>query len=495
MSCPRFHRLAICLCLAVLSVPLSGQASAQQGSFRYPRPQQASPVLTQAIPVATPLAAPMQAQQPVASGQPSSVVQAGAGGQMQRAQPIPSRGQAVGSGVVPAGLTQVQAAMPAGRQRGAAPSRMMQRGNAMQPMGRGPVAQASYVPRHMRMAQMVGDVPLNGAAAMPQALPAVDPGMMASDAMVGESYVDEGDWSGADPCCADSCGDVCGPSCCDRGGCPPGIIDECWLGGLGELLYRAEYFAGAACWDSPTFQDSRTSTYNGGSGFYAGTNLGIPLCRLTCGLFSGQIGARGMQSEFNGSPNVSQLFATGGFYRRVDYGVQFGCVLDYLREDSLFEAELMQIRGDLSWVYAGGDALGFRFAKGIQDDQVPEVIPGANQQQFRLQVLDNYRAYYRHLVCTGGYSDTFIGWTDDNHVVGGMEFDLPMTECVALQAGATWFLPTSNPDNVLGGNAEDGWNIAVGFAFRPQGRCWYENYDRPILPVADNGSMMLRRGF
>lgn len=487
MSCLRFSRIAICVAFAVLAGPLTKPATAQQGSFRYPRQQQVSPVLTQAIPVATPVAVPMPAQQ---AGQ-----QIDAYGQPAMAQPIPANGQAVGSGVVPAGHMQFQGGEQAGRPRHAPPSRMTQRNASMQSMGRGPVAQASYVPRHMRMAQMVGDVPLDGAAAVPQAVPAPAPNMMAEGPVMGESYVDEGDWSGAGACCGDpGCGD-CGSGCCDRGGCPPGIIDECWLGGLGELLYRAEYFAGAACWDSPTFVDTRTSTYNGGSGFYAGTNLGIPLCRLTCGLFSGQAGVRGMQSEFNGSPNVSQMFATGGFYRRVDYGVQFGCVLDYLREDALFEAELMQIRGDLSWVYCGGDALGFRFAKGIQDDQVPEVIAGANQQQFRLQVLDNYRAYYRHMICTGGYTDTFIGWTDDNHVVGGMEFDLPMTERIALQAGATWFLPTSNPANVLGGNAEDGWNIAVGFAFRPQGRCWYENYDRPILPVADNGSMMLRRGF
>jgi hypothetical protein len=318
-------------------------------------------------------------------------------------------------------------------------------------------------------------------------------------AQVGQNYLEAYDDGGyvdggyIDGGC-DSCGGGSCDSCCDRGGCPPGLIGDCWIRGLGGLLYRADYFAGAQCWDSPVFNDSTASDYNGGSGFYVGTNLGVPLCRLTCGLVSGQIGVRATQSEINGSPNVNQIFATGGFFRRVDCGLQFGAVVDYLQEDYFFNARLMQIRGDLSWVYAGGNSLGFRAAKGIQDAQVPDVIPGAGANQFRLQTLDNYRVYYRTNCVAGGYSDLFVGWTDDSHVLSGIDVDMPITDRVALQAGTTYALPTANA-NVMGGNANDAWNLYVGFVFRPQGRCWYQNYDRPIMPVADNGSMILRRGF
>ena len=39
----------------------------------------------------------------------------------------------------------------------------------------------------------------------------------------------------------------------------------------------------------------------------------------------------------------------------------------------------------------------------------------------------------------------------------------------------------------------DAWNISVGLVFRPQGRCYYQSYDRPLFNVADNGSMMVDR--
>lgn len=463
MQLEMYRRIAVSMVLA-LTAAGAGMASGQT-SFRYPARQSGSPMLSREIPVATPIGGTGQLGGAVANGLPP-----------QAASP------AVGSGVAQAGHNPMQgSASSAVRYAGAAPAGTP-----------GRVIPASYTPRHMRVAQMVSDVPLDGV----QPMPSVAGPTPAAAPMVGESYLDEG--YGCDDC-GSACGSGwcggCGPSCCDRGGCSPELIGDCWLLGLGGLLYRGEYFAGAQGWDSPVFLNTQESDYNGGFGFYTGANLGIPLCRLTCGLFSGQAGVRAVMSEINGSPNVTQLFATGGFYRRVDYGLQFGAVVDYLREDFLFEAELMQIRGDLSWVYAGGNALGFRFAKGIQDDQVPQVVAGAQVPQFRLQTLDNYRVYYRTCIESGGYSDVFIGWTDDSQIVGGLDLDMQLTGMVALQAGATYVLPTSNPANVLGGNADDAWNLSVGFVFRPQGACWYQNYDRPILPVADNGSMVVRRGF
>lgn len=501
MSFKYFTRsLAAGLTLAALTVPVSN-VLAQQGN-RYPT----NPAYQQQIPVANPIAPTGGAYGP--QGQMT-------GGAVYGDPNIPTA-QAIGSGVptggqvartgyrneVPARQNQTRrnpAAQPGERVRYAYEGVSPQPQYATPSGSGGRVVPAGYVPKHMRSRQMIADAPLNqGPAPMqdPGAMP-MNPGlpgeMMYEDPSIaiGESYVEQGGDCGC------GTGDLCDSGCmigCDRGGCPPGIIDECWLSGLGALLYRADYFAGAQSWDSPTFRNSAASDYNGGAGFYAGTNLGIPLCRLTCGLLSGQAGVRAVQSEINGDPNISQLFATAGLFRRVDYGLQFGVVLDYLREDVLFESEVMQIRGDLSWQYAGGNAFGFRFARGIQDDQVPDIIPGAGAAQFRLETLDNYRFYYRTNCIAGGYSDVFLGWSDESHLVGGLDLDIPVTERVALNAGATWLLPTTNPANVLGGNSEDAWNIFVGFAFRPQGRCYYDNYDRPILPVADNGSMVLRRG-
>ncbi len=480
-------------CTALMAVAWISPDSVQaQTGFRYPSAQN-NP---QSIPVASPVSVPTPAQAAGSYG-PASIP------------------HAVGSGV-PGAKVQDYRVIPAGHTdqnglRVASPvpppqnQQQLVRQNQMARAGQLPqrrtgVAPAAYTagPR-ARNAQLISEMPLSPSA------PVVDPGMSYGAALpAGQGYVEaytpgnfveEGYGGGCDDCGgSDLClGGSCGMAC-DRGGCPPGLIGECWLAGLGGLLYRADYFTGAQSWDSPVFDNSQNSDYNGGSGFYAGTNLGLPLCRLTCGLVSGQVGVRATLSEISGSPNISQIFATGGFYRRVDYGLQFGAVVDYLQEDVLFNAQVMQVRGDIGWVYDGGNTLGFRFAKGIQDEQVPDIVPGAGAAQFRLQTLDNYRVYYRTSCVAGGYSDLYLGWTDDSHILGGIDVDMPITERVALQAGTTYALPTANA-NLLGGNANDAWNLYVGFVFRPQGRCWYQSYDRPILPVADNGSMILRRGF
>ena len=84
-------------------------------------------------------------------------------------------------------------------------------------------------------------------------------------------------------------------------------------------------------------------------------------------------------------------------------------------------------------------------------------------------------------------SELFLGWTDNRQGVLGMEFDVPVAEKVALQAGYTYFLngDQRQPSQAyLGGNENDAWNLSVGLVFRPQGRCYYQSYDRPLFNVA-----------
>ena len=44
-----------------------------------------------------------------------------------------------------------------------------------------------------------------------------------------------------------------------------------------------------------------------------------------------------------------------------------------------------------------------------------------------------------------------------------------------------------------GGNSGEAYNIYVGVALRPGGRHSYRSYERPMFPVADNGSMLITR--
>ena len=302
----------------------------------------------------------------------------------------------------------------------------------------------------------------------------------------------------------DSCGNVggfFGDQCCGRGGCPPG---PCWLSGFGTILCNGEYFAGATAFRSALFATPGVTTGDLSSdashGFYEGFNFGMPLCRLTCGVFSGQFGVRTTQSNFNGSEfttdDRNQIFITTGLYRRVDYGLQMGMVVDYLHDDWFLESEVTQIRGDLGWVYPSGATLGFRFASNVDDDLSDGVFAGNNFTNLLTTTNDNYRFYYRCEPQQGGFFDGFIGWSDTSQTVLGLDFDMPVRERAALQAGFTYYLNNDGvPANAgfQGGNAAEAYNFYVGVALRPRGRSHYQSYDRPLFSVADNGSMLILR--
>jgi hypothetical protein len=171
--------------------------------------------------------------------------------------------------------------------------------------------------------------------------------------------VDEG-YSVGNECGCDSCG-VSGAyfedGCCGRGGCPQSY-GPCWLGNLGKALRTGEYFGGAVAFQSPLFteqgqdlpEDVNQLASDSSFGFYGGFNFGIPLCRLTCGLLSGQFGVRSVSTNFDGNEFTTedrrQIFVTTGVYRRVDYGLQFGVVADFLHEEWFTETDLIQLRAE-----------------------------------------------------------------------------------------------------------------------------------------------------
>ncbi len=371
-----------------------------------------------------------------------------------------------------------------------------------------PVSQprnSGYTPEHLRVAQTLAETPImqdTGAPIMNQTMEtpmAVTP--MAVTSQAGCASCQGGPIMGG----CDSCGSgdyfddygFCGGGC-DTGGCPPG--QDCWLNNFGRLFYNAEYSFGAVGFRQPAFQvpGSNTTVQDSNFGFYGSYNVGVPLCKLTCGLLSGQMGIRAVETNFSGHPfstdGRDQLFVTAGVYRRVDYGLQFGIVADILHEEWFVESDLVQLRGDLAWVYGNGHLFGFRFTNGLQDDQTIGIFEGRPFAGLNIEALDNYRFYYQWGCPGGGQTEAFLGWATDSHFAMGMDLDLPMGECTALQAGWTYYASEDVPQTPsFAGNANDAWNIHVGVSWRPRGRCWYQYYDRPLLPVADNGTMLMRR--
>lgn len=381
-----------------------------------------------------------------------------------------------------------------------------------------------FVPRHLRMAQ-VFDSPVIGGAS-----PIIGQSMMGSSSVIheapisgtvvgseiiGEEIVGGGCSDGSCGGGCSSCGDVgesfFGDDCCGRGGCSSDM--PCWIGRFGKVFRRAQYFGGFTSFRSNLYvrpqstdagfflNDANDFVDDSSHGTYGGFNFGLPLCRLSCGLFSGQFGIRSVNTNFGGAEftpdDRNQLFMTAGFFRRVDYGLQLGIAADVLREEWYSNVDLVQIRGDIGYVWPSGTTFGFRFANNVQDDPTVGLFRGVESQQ-TVTTSDWYRFYLRHDVQSGGFGECFAGWTENDQAIVGLNMDFPVTDRIAFESGFTYFIgdqefapPSRN--GFQGGDPADAYNMYVGFSLRPSGARMYRNYDRPLFDVADNGTMMMVR--
>lgn len=369
-----------------------------------------------------------------------------------------------------------------------------------------------YAPKHTRTAQLMdgtiidGGSPIVGGSGFVGDSTFVDGGVVGSSIgvpMESEMMVGCADGNCGGGC--GSCGDLGGffeNDCCGRGGCPDG---PCWLDGLGKIFRNADFFGGVTSFRSGLYSLPGTANNTNliddcSHGLYGGFNLGIPLCRLTCGVFSGQFGVRTVNTNFNGNAftddDRNQLFMTAGFYRRVDYGIQVGVVADFLREEWYSNSDTVQLRGDIGYVWANGTTFGFRLTDNVQDDVVSGTFNNVPFNDMIVSTNDNYRFYLRHEAASGGYGEVFGGWSEAEQGIVGLNFDFPITDRLAMESGFTYFLSDDGvPANsgFIGGNQSEAYNMYVGFSIRPSGRSWYRNYDRPLFDVADNGTMLMTR--
>lgn len=366
----------------------------------------------------------------------------------------------------------------------------------------------SYLPQHLRTSQLPAGSVMDGGAPIVDSTMAPAPmmGQVVGEPIISDGYID----SGASACCGE-CSGTCGSCmdggcyfddpCCGRGGCPPG---PCWVNGVGQVFFNGEYFAGATAFRSTLFSTpggaAGSLTQDSSHGFYQGMNFGLPLCRITCGVLSAQLGFRTTQTNFNGALGTTaereQLFLTAGFFRRVDYGLQYGIVWDYLNDEWFSDVEVVQLRGEIGYVYPNGSTFGFRYATNLQDDVTRGTFAGNPFTNLLTATDDNYRFFWRRDAPNGGFGDFFLGWSESRQAIVGLDADMPLTDSLAMQSGFNYYL---NNDGLpagstgLGGNAGEAYNFYIGMSYRPRGRQSYRSYDRPLLPVADNGSMLITR--
>ncbi len=291
-------------------------------------------------------------------------------------------------------------------------------------------------------------------------------------------YHDGGyEWFGS--CFAGNCGDNCDPH------------PECFWRGLGGLISNADFRTGVH-----GFKNSANRQQDGSFGFHGGVNLGLPLKRLTCGLFSGSLGVNSVQSNFSGSSftdeNRNQLFATAAMFRRVDQGLQGGVAYDYLREDWYSNYGISQLRSELSWVTERANSFGFRYTKAQASFTTNSVLANQTTLSENWVALRQYRMFFRKSVHDGeGYIEFNAGHTDEKHAILALDFNTPLRGAARFYGGFTYLIPQ---DTIL--NSTDGqetWNVAMGIQFSPYRRRGFCRFNLPLFDVADNGTFQVRR--
>ncbi len=308
----------------------------------------------------------------------------------------------------------------------------------------------------------------------------------------------------SDPACGMESYDQCGCDACTS--CDIDCI-PLFLPMLRVQWNRFDFFGGVQGYKGPmNFANTAANARNGSGsfGFYQGFNYGKSHKVWCYGWdVATQFGVRTTQSNLSGAEFTdetrNQVFVTGGFFRRVDFGLQYGLVIDYLNQDWYFNGDLTQLRGEVSWrgrnnCHVGG----FQFMTGLSDDTSATTVRDQTNAVFNSTVsfesTDQYRFFYRRLLKHNGQWSAFAGWThhqDSDDVLLGADFSLPIRQRLALAAGMTYLIPEQGDTN--GGNEEEGWNLSMGLIFRPGGHNGAGRYSRPLFDVADNGSFLVDR--
>lgn len=366
-----------------------------------------------------------------------------------------------------------------------------------------------FVPRHMRTSfpqehSIVADAPTEAAEPI---MPMENP----DGAMYDESYHQlpgEGEYmdpemagefmgpgSGIDCVSPDGCGAMV-PDCgqCDGYGCA--YCRGCFLPWTCLHLDKIELFAGAHGFTAPL---NRGET--GSFGFHYGGNWGAPVPGFINQPIGMQFGYRGVSSNYSGASfsedSRHQNFITAGLFRRVDWGLQGGVVVDILAEEWYYDTlELTQLRGELSWVFPQWHEVGFWFSAGTKNNDVESLVWTNGQSQTLIETYeanDLMACFYRRRFdeIGGGYGRLFAGFTGLGEGLIGTDFKLPLTDGLALKSNFTYLIPKEGNNQIA--HRQEAWNLGLTLVWYPGTRkAVGRDYFRPLFDVADNGTFIVR---
>jgi hypothetical protein len=236
------------------------------------------------------------------------------------------------------------------------------------------------------------------------------------------------------------------------------------------------------------FKNGINQGRSGSFGFHEGFNFGTALPLFPYSGIGWQFGLRATQSNLSGTAQTRrerhQTFITTGLFRRRDWGLQFGVVVDVLDDDWVDDYRLTQLRGQIGWNFGNQHEWGYWFAASDDKDQTAQELDGG----LNLHVIDVQGCFYRrHLACCpGGTARLFVGFSNDTDGIIAASSNLPLSHRFTLQSAATYLVP-SEPSNA-GGAENEIWNLSMSlvFSFRGAGADCEAPF-APMFRVADNG--------
>jgi hypothetical protein len=283
------------------------------------------------------------------------------------------------------------------------------------------------------------------------------------------------------------------------GGC--GNCDACGPAMCGPYCPWPPIFHVSAMLGVQSFKGPVDNGVNGNFGFSQGFNLAAPLPLFhyhpLCHNIGMQFGMRFVQSNLNGhfadgnfnDDPREQMFVTAGLFKRANEHSpwQYGIAYDWMHDDYFYQADVSQLRLEVSRFGWCGNEVGIMAAFRAGDDNV--VLP---QQSFTLEANDYYAVFLRRALACDGEWKVYAGPTGNGDGMLGAEVWLPVSDTFALEGGATYVFAKEGQPTA---QSQDSYAIGLNLIWYPyrRARCAAGSPFRPLIDVADNGNFFLER--
>jgi hypothetical protein len=257
---------------------------------------------------------------------------------------------------------------------------------------------------------------------------------------------------------------------------------------------RYTFFSGVNAFTGPLNRGGQ-----GSFGFMEGFNYGRDLSYVGQGRLSAQLGMRATQTNLSGSDVTNedrkQIFLTAGIFRRADWGLQGGAVVDYLHDDWYYDLDLIQVRTEISWQYPDSHELGIWMAfdsdHGRTNSLVGKINPSIVTEDW--ESTDLYAFFLRKSIPSAGITGRIMGgFTGNKDGLLGIDCSVPVNEKWTIEANAMYLIPEEG--SATTGYSEEAWNIGFNFVYYPGCRSTYDvDYNRPLFDVGSNGNFLVDR--